>query len=132
LTLGNKDDNTLTSTVTNKDEIFVAGAGNDTLTGNGGMDVFNAGVGSTVLSMVESLKPAAFTLSPLLPNTLRILVLVEASNKSSKLSFRVLSPEPVTNKDEIFVAGAGNDTLTGNGGMDVFNAGVGNDTITYN
>jgi Ca2+-binding RTX toxin-like protein len=34
--LGNKDDNTLTSTVTNKDEIFVAGAGNDTLTGNGG------------------------------------------------------------------------------------------------
>jgi Ca2+-binding RTX toxin-like protein len=40
--LGNKDDNTLTSTVTNKDEIFVAGAGNDTLTGNGGMDVFNA------------------------------------------------------------------------------------------
>jgi hypothetical protein len=42
-----------------------------------------------VLSMVESLKPAAFTLSPLLPNTLRILVLVEASNKSSKLSFRV-------------------------------------------
>jgi Ca2+-binding RTX toxin-like protein len=43
--LGNKDNNTLTSTVTNKDEIFVAGAGNDTLTGNGGMDVFNAGVG---------------------------------------------------------------------------------------
>jgi Ca2+-binding RTX toxin-like protein len=42
----------LTSTVTNKDEIFVAGAGNDTLTGNGGI------------------------------NTLRILVLVEASNKS--------------------------------------------------
>jgi Ca2+-binding RTX toxin-like protein len=37
--LGSKDDNTLTSTVTNKDEIFVAGAGNDTLTGNGGMDV---------------------------------------------------------------------------------------------
>ncbi|VVH65554.1 hypothetical protein BSPLISOX_2323, partial [uncultured Gammaproteobacteria bacterium] len=38
----------------------------------------------------------------------------------------------VTNKDEIFVAGAGNDTLTGNGGMDVFNAGVGNDTIIIN
>jgi Ca2+-binding RTX toxin-like protein len=32
-----------------------------------------------------------------------------------------------TTKDEIFVAGAGNDTLIGNGGMDVFNAGVGND-----
>jgi hypothetical protein len=31
----------------------------------------------------ESLKPAALTLSPLSPNTLRILVLVEASNKSS-------------------------------------------------
>jgi hypothetical protein len=49
----------------------------------------------TVLSMVESLKPAAFTLSPLSPNTLRILVLVEVCNKSSKLSFRVLSPGPV-------------------------------------
>ena len=47
--LGNKDDNTLTSTVTNKDEIFVAGAGNDTLTGNGGMDVFNAGVGDDTI-----------------------------------------------------------------------------------
>jgi hypothetical protein len=35
---------------------------------------------STVLSMAESSKPAAYTLSPLLPNTLRILVLVEASN----------------------------------------------------
>jgi hypothetical protein len=33
---------------------------------------------STVLSMAESPKPAAYTLSPLLPNTLRILVLVEA------------------------------------------------------
>jgi Ca2+-binding RTX toxin-like protein len=73
--LGNKDDNTLTSTTTNKNEIFVAGAGNDTLTGNGGMDV---------LSIVESSKPVAITSSPLLPNTLRILVLVEASNKSSK------------------------------------------------
>jgi Ca2+-binding RTX toxin-like protein len=49
LSLGNKDDNTLTSTVTNKDEIFVAGAGNDTLTGNGGMDVFNAGVGDDTI-----------------------------------------------------------------------------------
>jgi hypothetical protein len=36
--------------------------------------------------MVESPKPAAYTLSPLSPNTLRILVLVEASNNSSKLS----------------------------------------------
>jgi Ca2+-binding RTX toxin-like protein len=35
----------------------------------------------------------------------------------------------VTNKDEIFVAGAGNDTLTGNGGMDVFNAGAGDDKV---
>jgi hypothetical protein len=34
-------------------------------------------------------------LIPLLPNTLRILVLVEACNKSFKLSFRVLLPEPV-------------------------------------
>jgi Ca2+-binding RTX toxin-like protein len=35
--LGDKNDNILTGTT--KDEIFVAGAGNDTLTGNGGMDV---------------------------------------------------------------------------------------------
>jgi hypothetical protein len=34
--------------------------------------------------------------------------------------------------DEIFVAGAGNDTLIGNGGMDVLNAGAGDDTITIN
>ncbi|VVH60396.1 Flagellar hook-length control protein FliK, partial [uncultured Gammaproteobacteria bacterium] len=40
--LGDKNANTLTGTT--KDEIFVAGAGNDTLIGNGGMDVFNAGV----------------------------------------------------------------------------------------
>jgi Ca2+-binding RTX toxin-like protein len=32
----------------------------------------------------------------------------------------------------LFVAGAGNDTLTGNGGMDVFNAGVGDDMIIIN
>jgi Ca2+-binding RTX toxin-like protein len=38
----------------------------------------------------------------------------------------------LSNKNEIFVAGAGNDTLTGNGGIDVFNAGVGNDTIIIN
>jgi Ca2+-binding RTX toxin-like protein len=63
--LGDENANTLTGT--RSDEIFVAGAGDDTLTGNGGMDVFNAG----------------------------LLVLVEASNKSSKLNFRVLSPEPV-------------------------------------
>jgi hypothetical protein len=37
-----------------------------------------------------------------------------------------------TNNDEIFVAGAGNDTLIGNGGMDVLNAGAGNDTIIIN
>jgi hypothetical protein len=59
------------------------------------MDSKTEVIPSTVLSMVESLKPAAFTLSPLLPNTLRILVLVEACNKSFKLSFRVLLPEPV-------------------------------------
>jgi Ca2+-binding RTX toxin-like protein len=40
--LGDKNANTLTGT--HSDEIFVAGAGNDTLTGNGGMDVFNAGL----------------------------------------------------------------------------------------
>jgi hypothetical protein len=39
--------------------------------------------------------PEAFTESPSLPNTLRILVLVEASNTSFRLSIRVLSPEPV-------------------------------------
>jgi hypothetical protein len=37
-----------------------------------------------------------------------------------------------TSKDEIFVAGAGDDTLTGNGGMDVFNAGLGKDSILIN
>jgi Ca2+-binding RTX toxin-like protein len=37
-----------------------------------------------------------------------------------------------TSSDEIFVAGAGNDTLIGNGGMDVFSAGAGNDTIAIN
>ena len=37
-----------------------------------------------------------------------------------------------TSGNEIFVAGAGNDTLIGNGGMDVLNAGSGNDTITIN
>jgi Ca2+-binding RTX toxin-like protein len=35
---GDKNANTLTGTT--KNEIFVAGAGNDTLIGNGGMDVF--------------------------------------------------------------------------------------------
>jgi hypothetical protein len=47
---------------------------------------------STVFSVVESLKPITITLSPLLPNTLRILALVEACNKSFKLSFRMLLP----------------------------------------
>ncbi|SFV89342.1 Flagellar hook-length control protein FliK [hydrothermal vent metagenome] len=47
--LGDENANTLTSTDTNKDEIFVAGAGNDTLTGNGGMDVFSAGAGDDVI-----------------------------------------------------------------------------------
>ena len=37
-----------------------------------------------------------------------------------------------TSSNEIFVAGAGDDTLIGNGGMDVLNAGAGNDTITIN
>jgi Ca2+-binding RTX toxin-like protein len=39
---------------------------------------------------------------------------------------------PLTSNDEIFVAGAGDDTLTGNGGMDVFNAGSGKDSILIN
>ncbi|MBA5249175.1 MAG: hypothetical protein FE834_06540, partial [Gammaproteobacteria bacterium] len=43
-----------------------------------------------------------------------------------------LGDNTTTNKDEIFVAGAGDDTLTGNGGMDVFSAGIGNDTIIIN
>jgi Ca2+-binding RTX toxin-like protein len=55
--LGDKNANTFTGT--SRDEIFVAGAGNDTLTG------------------------------------LRILVLVEASNRSFRLSFKVLLPEPL-------------------------------------
>jgi hypothetical protein len=38
----------------------------------------------------------------LLPNTLRILVLVEASNNSSKLSFRILLPEPVMSITSMF------------------------------
>ncbi|SEH76558.1 hypothetical protein BAZSYMA_ACONTIG06588_7 [Bathymodiolus azoricus thioautotrophic gill symbiont] len=48
-----------------------------------------------VFSVAESSKPVAITSSPLFPNTLRTLVLLEACNKSSKLSFRVLLPEPV-------------------------------------
>jgi Ca2+-binding RTX toxin-like protein len=87
--------------------------------------------------------PKAFTVLPLLLNTLRILVLVEAANRSFRLSSKVLLPEPlisiisisrirVSHSDEIFVAGAGNDTLTGNGGMDVFNAGLGTDSILIN
>ncbi|MBA5249987.1 MAG: hypothetical protein FE834_10765, partial [Gammaproteobacteria bacterium] len=43
-----------------------------------------------------------------------------------------LGDNTATNKDELFVAGAGNDILTGNGGMDVFSAGAGNDTIIIN
>jgi hypothetical protein len=49
----------------------------------------------TVFLVTKPLKPVIMTSSPLLPNTLRILVLVEACNKSSKLSCRVLLPEPV-------------------------------------
>jgi hypothetical protein len=76
-------------------------------------------------------KPEIFIVSPLLLNTLRILVLVEAADRSFRLSFKVLLPEPLskyaidhlgnenantltgTSRDEIFVAGAGDDTLTG-------------------
>ncbi|MBA5249154.1 MAG: hypothetical protein FE834_06420, partial [Gammaproteobacteria bacterium] len=43
-----------------------------------------------------------------------------------------LGDNSTTNKNELFVAGAGNDILTGNGGMDVFSAGAGNDTIIIN
>jgi hypothetical protein len=65
--LGNENANTLTGT--SNDEIFVAGAGDDTLT----------------VSIFVLTKPEVFTVSPLLPNTLRILVLVEASNRSFRL-----------------------------------------------
>jgi hypothetical protein len=50
---------------------------------------------------IEDAMPAAltksdiFTVSPLSPNTLRILVLVEASSRLFRLSFKVLSPEPL-------------------------------------
>jgi hypothetical protein len=91
-------------------DVFNAGLGNDDIiinasnitaleqTGAGNRARGDGGGGTDTLKLegvAESLKPAALTLSPLSPNTLRILVLVEASNKSSKLSFRVLSPEPV-------------------------------------
>jgi hypothetical protein len=66
------------------------------------------------------------------PNTLRILALVEVCNKSSKLSFRVLSPEPVisiTSMSTIIInasniaalekTGAGNRArVDGGGGID--------------
>jgi hypothetical protein len=42
--------------------------------------------------VMSTLKPMAITSSPLLPNTLRTLVLLEACNTSYKLSFRVLLP----------------------------------------
>jgi hypothetical protein len=42
--LGDKNANTLTGT--HSDEIFVAGAGNDTLIGNGGMDVATCASGN--------------------------------------------------------------------------------------
>jgi Ca2+-binding RTX toxin-like protein len=83
--LGDENDNALTGA--SDDEIFIAGMGDDTLTGNGGMDVFNAGAGNDTIIINAS--------NPLLPNTLRILVLVEASNTSFRLSIRVLLPEPV-------------------------------------
>jgi hypothetical protein len=64
------------------------------------MDVFNAGVGNddivinasniTALEQVgvgNRAQPMAITSSPLFPNTLRTLVLLEACNTSSKLSF---------------------------------------------
>jgi hypothetical protein len=89
-------------TGTTKDEIFVAGAGNDILTGNGGMDVLNAGTGDDTIiinasniAALEKTGAGNRAPSPLLPNTLRILALVEVCNKSSKLNFRVLLPEPV-------------------------------------
>jgi hypothetical protein len=40
-------------------------------------------------------KSEIVTVSPLSPNTLRILVLVEVSNRSFRLSFKVLLPEPL-------------------------------------
>jgi hypothetical protein len=53
-------------------------------------DPFNEKCISTRGRPLEKMKIlvfSAFTLSPLSPNTLRILVLLEACNKSSKLSF---------------------------------------------
>jgi Ca2+-binding RTX toxin-like protein len=76
-----------------------------------------------------------------------VLVSLEISNKSLRLSFKVLSPEPVqqmisisykndtltgTSAGELFVSGLGDDILTGNGGTEVFNAGAADDTIIIN
>jgi Ca2+-binding RTX toxin-like protein len=62
------------------------------------------------------------------------LILVKSRVKPAPSNLRVSVPPPPpgTRSDEIFVAGAGDDTLTGNGGMDVFNAGLGNDDIIIN
>ncbi|MBA5249991.1 MAG: hypothetical protein FE834_10790, partial [Gammaproteobacteria bacterium] len=48
---GTKGNETLTGANTIKNEIFVAGDGNDTLIGNGGMDVFNAGNGNDIIEL---------------------------------------------------------------------------------
>jgi Ca2+-binding RTX toxin-like protein len=58
------------------------------------------------------------------------LILVKSRVKPAPSNLRAsIPPLTGTTKDEIFVAGAGNDILTGNGGMDVFNAGLGDDMI---
>jgi hypothetical protein len=54
--------------------------------------------------------PEAFTESPPLPNTLRILVLVEASNTSFRLSVRVLLPEPKESAGKSYVIFGKTDT----------------------
>jgi hypothetical protein len=64
------------------------------------MDVFNAGAGNDTITINASNITALAQTGTgnrvrVLPNTLRILVLVEASNTSFRLSIRSLSPEPV-------------------------------------
>ncbi|MBA5249366.1 MAG: hypothetical protein FE834_07580, partial [Gammaproteobacteria bacterium] len=51
---GTTGNDALTSRITDNNEIFVAGAGNDILIGNGGMDVFSAGAGKDIIVINSS------------------------------------------------------------------------------